>query len=88
MQILVRFRMFSFQGGDITECPECGNKTKVLDSRKFAGAVYRKRKCKDCNFTFYTEELEIDSSTKVLKDMWSVYRMRSRDNAKKKNKTS
>ena len=40
------------------ECPECGGNTRVLDSRKYAGAVYRKRKCKLCHFIFWTEEIE------------------------------
>lgn len=42
------------------ECPECGGKTVVVNSRKYAGAVYRKRKCTKCNYRFFSEEMEID----------------------------
>ena len=42
------------------ECPECGGKTIVVNSRKYAGAVYRKRKCVECNYQFFSEEMEID----------------------------
>ena len=41
------------------ECPECGNSTKVIDSRKVELNVFRKRKCGKCNHIFYTEEVEI-----------------------------
>lgn len=70
------------------ECPECGSKTKVLDSRKYAGAVYRKRECKLYNFTFWTEEIEIDSNSKVIKDMYACYKMHTRDKKLKRDMTS
>ena len=64
------------------ECPECEGKTKVRDTRSFAGAVYRKRVCKECGFSFYTEELET-TDTRLLKDMWKFQRQKNRE-AKKK----
>ncbi len=48
------------------ECPECGGKTVVVESREFLGAVYRRRKCKKCGFRFQTEEIEMDKPIKGL----------------------
>ena len=37
-------------------CPECGKKTKVLETRKLTKIVVRVRKCLDCKKVFETEE--------------------------------
>lgn len=48
------------------ECIECDcYKTKVIDSRKFAGCVYRKRMCIECNKTFWTEEYLVNNINDV-----------------------
>ena len=49
-----------FLRGGYVECPECGGKTMVIDSREYAGAVYRRRVCKKCDYRFFSEETEID----------------------------
>lgn len=41
------------------ECLTCGGDTKVSNSIKYAGTVYRQRKCLDCSSIFWTEELEV-----------------------------
>lgn len=40
-------------------CRSCGGKTKVVDSRKFLGGLYirRKRICKECNKWYFTFEV-------------------------------
>lgn len=38
------------------ECIKCEGKTKVIDSRAYAGTRYRKRKCRACGCTFWTQE--------------------------------
>lgn len=43
------------------ECPNCGEKSKVVDSRKVELNVFRVRECKTCGLRFYTEETEIDT---------------------------
>lgn len=43
-------------------CPECEGKTKVVVSKSVELNVYRKRECKECGYTFYTEETEIDDN--------------------------
>lgn len=63
----------------LVECPKCGSNSKVIDSRKYAGAVYRKRKCVFCNFKFWTEETELDDNDRILKDMQACYKMKTRD---------
>lgn len=69
----------------IMECPNCdSDKTRVLDSRKYAGAVYRKRECKVCHYKFWTEEIELDKNAKVIKTVQCLYRMSSRNNLKSK----
>lgn len=42
------------------ECPECGGKTSVINSREVEANVFRARECKKCKHRFYTEEVEID----------------------------
>lgn len=43
----------------VKECLDCGSKTIVVDSRvKPYGAVWRKRKCTKCGYTFNTLEME------------------------------
>lgn len=37
-------------------CPECGEKTKVLDTRKLTKIVVRVRKCATCGKVFETVE--------------------------------
>ena len=39
-------------------CPVCGEKTKVVDSRSDCESVWRKRQCMECEYTFKTIELE------------------------------
>ena len=54
-------------------CPECNNKTRVIDSRVVEDVVVRKRKCKNCNYIFYTEEIEVVNSD-TLKMFYSSVR--------------
>lgn len=63
------------------DCIDCGGKTKVTNSTKYQGLVYRTRKCLDCGKIFGTAE-----------DVCDAYRLklafRERNNAswnKKKN---
>ena len=41
-------------------CPVCGGKSKVCDSISDCETVYRKRKCLDCNYIWFTDECESD----------------------------
>lgn len=46
----------------MTDCKKCFGKTKIVDSRPTKrGCTKRKRKCLECNYQFYT--VEIDSAT-------------------------
>ena len=43
----------------IKNCVDCGNSTNVIDSRKNKfGAIWRKRKCSKCGYTFSSIEVE------------------------------
>lgn len=39
-------------------CPVCGGETSVNNTRAFCDSVVRRRKCKECGYAFYTEEME------------------------------
>lgn len=48
------------------KCPECGNKTKVTDTRKPSGVeAIRRRVCEKCGYVFFTVE-RIDPNGKYL----------------------
>jgi len=38
-------------------CPACGNSTRIIDSRKAARRVRRRRECKECGQRFTTLEM-------------------------------
>ena len=68
------------------ECPQCGCKTKVLDSRPYAGTVYRERKCTECNFRFWTEEIELEKDDmQVIRELRSYMQMKYRDSKRRKS---
>lgn len=54
-------------------CPECNNRTLVIDSRTVDDTVGRKRKCKVCGHVFYTEEIEVVNN-ETLKEFGKRYR--------------
>lgn len=62
-------------------CPECGGKNTVVDCRKEADAIHRKRKCDVCGHVFFTEEYEAITSDRFY-ELRSEYDKRRRDNAK------
>lgn len=41
-------------------CSNCGNRTKVVESRSFEEGTFRKHICKSCGNVMYTEEYESD----------------------------
>lgn len=51
--------VFIEKGDDMMICRSCGGKTKVVDSRKFLGGRYirRKRICEECNKEYFTFEV-------------------------------
>lgn len=40
-------------------CPVCGGKTRVITNVSEPDCIYRRRKCKECGYSFYTEEVEL-----------------------------
>ena len=40
-------------------CPECNNRTTVVESRVVDDVVVRRRKCNSCGHAFHTEEIEV-----------------------------
>ena len=63
------------------ECPKCGKKAKVIDSRPYIGGVYRRRKCTSCDYQFYTEEF-LTEDISAVRSCLAYQRAKSR--AKKK----
>lgn len=41
-------------------CPNCGAKTRVVDSRSHEDSKSRRRECSDCGFRFSTVEIDAD----------------------------
>lgn len=58
-------------------CPKCGGKTSVEDSRTLDDVVARKRMCKECGHWFYTEEIEVVNND-TLREWWAVQREKKR----------
>ena len=53
-------------------CPLCGGKSKVYDSISDCDAIYRKRKCLECNHVWFTDECE--SEGKIYREYASTRR--------------
>lgn len=65
-------------------CPVCGEETRVTYSIADCEAVYRRRKCTECAYGFYTSELELPDGAENFS---RLYRERLRRNAeRRKNK--
>lgn len=45
---------------DVRKCPNCGGKTKVIDSSRNVGYMNRRRECDLCGFRFSTHEISND----------------------------
>lgn len=64
------------------KCPRCGGKTTVVDTVSTDALVGRYRKCKACDFRYYTtERVDKDSKYIVSKLIYEKQR-RSRKNIK------
>lgn len=56
-------------------CPDCGNKTKVIDSRTDGKCVLRRRKCVKCGLVFFTSE-SIERSGEAFHKLFNLYQNR------------
>lgn len=61
-------------------CPECGGVSGVSYTISDCDGVYRRRKCKECNYIFYTTESDSDGS-----DLLRLEKL-NREERKKHNK--
>ena len=54
-------------------CPNCGEKTTVIDTRPEHrnNTTYRKHRCKNCKHTFYTAEIRVPE-TQQFKNIWKL----------------
>lgn len=41
-------------------CKNCGTETRVEQTAKYDGVMYRRRKCPECKRVFYSKEIEAD----------------------------
>ena len=62
------------------DCPKCGGGTSVTDSVTDGLAVYRRRKCFDCNHIFFTTEVD----TRISKRDFNV--LKNQKQAESKNR--
>ena len=67
-------------------CPNCGGKVAVIDTTSTPdGEIYRKRKCRECNYVFYTVEIEVEFD-EAVRDAWNrFYRSNSRKGGSHEN---
>lgn len=55
-------------------CPKCNGKVTVIDTVQDTdnNEIYRKRKCCNCEYIFYTTEFEV-RKTPQFKEDWGKY---------------
>ena len=60
-------------------CPKCGDETRVVDNAESPeNEVFRHRKCKSCNHTFYTMECEVETTGQFLTEWRECHRTTKR----------
>ena len=57
-----------------TTCPVCGAETKIEKSYCECDTVARRRRCKECDHTFYTIESEPDDAKEIFMELRRKYR--------------
>lgn len=57
------------------QCSRCGGDTKVSESRPSDTHVYRRRKCLNCGYVMYTEEVELTGDDRSKYINACIYRM-------------
>lgn len=58
-------------------CPKClKDSTRVIDSQRDDKVVYRRRKCAECGYTFYTSERYDDNARCYLHSIRNNNRMK------------
>lgn len=56
-------------------CPDCGGKIRVVDTLHSPNnETYRRRKCTECDYAFYTIEYEVEETEMFLEDLHSCAR--------------
>ena len=63
-------------------CPICGGKTRVVGVRSDCDAIYRRRKCSECDRTIYTVENETDYT--VMRELDREARIKSNEKKKRR----
>ena len=64
-------------------CPECNGRVKVLDVVHVTtdNETYRKKKCCDCGFEFYTTEFVVEPDV-TFRKLWTEYNRTNSKNRK------
>ena len=69
----------------VKDCYDCGGETQVVDSRLHSsGYLYRRRRCKECGFSFST--IEIEDSMSQVSNLQEEIRQLQKENAALKAK--
>lgn len=67
------------------KCPDCNGKVRTIDSVNTRyNEVYRKRKCTECGYIFYTCECTVKSDVE-FKEEWNLSYRRNKKKEKEKN---
>lgn len=60
-----------------SDCPMCGSRNVgCVDSRDFRNIRERRRKCRDCNHSFWTVEVMTDDLDRILYSMEKIKSMK------------
>ena len=57
-----------------SKCPQCGNRTYVMETRTMQTTIRRRRECPDCKTRCTTHE--------ITEDEWRILRMKVANHAK------
>lgn len=57
------------------KCPKCGNGVRVVDTFPTENnEVYRRRRCYECDYAFYTIEYEVECTEALEKELYNTPR--------------
>lgn len=60
------------------DCPVCGGVIRTKQSLKDCEGVYRQRKCLECDYVFYTTEVESDGKDYKRLERENLDRLKNR----------
>mgnify|MGYP006383826749 CR=1 FL=1 len=61
---------YKFEGSAQMRCPACKGKLKTVDTIPYSdNSIYRRKRCLECGYLFYTIEFEVERNEKGRKEI-------------------